>query len=59
MENFGRKDKAVRGDGGELGIGEASCDAEREEKEVDDVGHADGDDMDELRTSAQHWSPCR
>ena len=28
---------------------EASCDAEREEKEVDDVGHADGNDMYELK----------
>ena len=32
-----------------LGIGKASCDAEREEKEVDDVGNAEDDDMDELK----------
>ena len=39
----------MRGDGGGLVIGEASCEAERDEKEVDGVGHAEGDDVDELK----------
>ena len=29
---------------GRLGIREASCEVERDEKEVDSVGHAEGDD---------------
>ena len=33
----------------ELGVGEASCEAERDEKDVDGVGHAEGDDVDELK----------
>ena len=36
----------------ELGIGEARYDAEREKKEVDDVGHADIDNMDELKVQS-------
>ena len=39
-------DKAVRGDGGGTGVGEASCKLERDEKEVDGVRHADGDEVD-------------
>ena len=37
----------MRGDGRGLGIGETSCEVDRDEKEVDIVGHADGDDVDE------------
>ena len=36
-------------DRGGLRVGEASCEVERDEKEVDGVGHAEGDDMDELK----------
>ena len=57
-----RTDKAVRGGGGGLGVGEASCEAERDTKEVDGVGYAKGDEVDDLevqldcklRTTAQH-----
>ena len=38
--------KAVRGDGGWLGVGEASCEVERDEKEVNGAGHAEGDEVD-------------
>ena len=38
----------MRGHGGELGVGEASCEVERDEKEVDGVGHAEGDEVDDL-----------
>ena len=38
----------MRGDGGGLGVGEASCEVERDEKEVDGVGHAEGDEVDDL-----------
>ena len=31
-----------------VGVGEASCEVERDEKEVDGVGHAEGDEVDEL-----------
>ena len=34
---------------GRVGIGEASCEVERDEKEVDGVEHADGDEVDELQ----------
>ena len=34
---------------GRVGMGEASCDAEQDKKEVDGVGHAEGDDVDELK----------
>ena len=40
---------AVRGDGGRLEIVEASCEAEQDEKEVDGVEHAEGDDVDEFK----------
>ena len=40
-------DKAVRGDW--VGVVEASCEAERDEREVHGVGHAEGDDVDELK----------
>ena len=43
-----RKDKAVRGDGGGLRVWEASCELERDEKEVDGVGHAEGDEVNDL-----------
>ena len=54
-EEGDRTDKAVRGDGGELDVGEASCEAERDEKEVDVVGHAEGDDVDELTVHLDLW----
>ena len=34
---------------GGLGIGETNCEAERDEKEEDGEGHAEGDDVDELK----------
>ena len=34
---------------GRVGIGEASREAERDEKEVDGVGHAESDDVDEVK----------
>ena len=37
----------MRRDGGGWGVGEASCEVERGEKEVDGVGHAEGDEVDE------------
>ena len=37
----------MRRDGGGLGVGEASC--EVDEKEVVGVGHAEGDEVDELQ----------
>ena len=39
----------MRRDGGGLGVGEASCEVERDKKEVDGVGHAEGGEMDELK----------
>ena len=39
----------MRRDGGGLGVGEASCEVERDEKEVDGVGHAADDELDELK----------
>ena len=30
------------------GVEEASCDEERDEKDVDGVGHAEGDEVDDL-----------
>ena len=39
----------MRRDGGRVGVGEASCEVERDEKEVDGVGHAEGDGVDELQ----------
>ena len=38
----------MKRDGGGLGVGEASYEVERDEKEVDVVGHAEGDEVDEL-----------
>ena len=43
-----RTDNAVRGDGGRFGVWKASCVVERDEKEVKSVGHADGDEVDDL-----------
>ena len=34
---------------GRVGIGEASCEVERDEKEVDGLGHAEADEVDELK----------
>ena len=31
-----------------VGVGEANCEVERDEKEVDGVGHAEGDEVDDL-----------
>ena len=39
----------MRRGGGGLGVGEASCEVERFEKEVDGVGHAEGDEVNELK----------
>ena len=39
----------MRGDGGGLGVGEASCEVKRDEKEVDGVGYAEGDEVDEIQ----------
>ena len=39
----------MRRGGGGLRVGEASCEVERDEKEVDGVGHAEGDEVDELK----------
>ena len=39
----------MRADGEGLVIGEASCEAERNEKKVDGVGHAECVDVDELK----------
>ena len=39
----------MRRDRGGLGIGEASCEIERDEKAVDVVGHAEGDEMNEFK----------
>ena len=39
----------MRRGGGGLGVEEASCEVERDEKEVDDVRHAEGDEVDELK----------
>ena len=39
----------MTGDEKELGIGEASCEAERNEKEVNGVGHAECVDVDEFK----------
>ena len=33
------------------GVAEASCETERDEKEVDGVGHAEGDDANERKCS--------
>ena len=38
----------MKGDGGGLGVGEASCVVERDEKEVSSVGQAEGDEVDDL-----------
>ena len=38
-------------DGGRLRVGEASCETEQGEKGVDGVGHADGDNVVELKCS--------
>ena len=45
-EEGDRTDKAVRVDGG---VGDASWETEQDEKEVDGVGHVEGDDVDELK----------
>ena len=34
---------------GSVGVGEASCEAQRDEKDVDGVGHAEDDDVDEIK----------
>ena len=34
---------------GRVGVGEASCEVKPDEKEVDGVGHAEGDQVDELK----------
>ena len=34
---------------GGFGVGEASCEVEQDKKEVDGVGHAEGDEVDELQ----------
>ena len=39
----------MRRDGGGLGVREASCEVERDEKEVDGVGNAECDEVDELK----------
>ena len=39
----------MRRGGRGLGVGEARCEVERDEKKVDDVGHAEGDEVDELK----------
>ena len=39
----------MRGDRGRVGDRKASCEAERDEKKVDGVGHSEGDDVDELK----------
>ena len=44
-----RADKAVRSRWGGLGVREASCEIEQDEKKVDGVGHAEGDEVDELK----------
>ena len=44
-----KTDNGMRRDGGGLGVGEASCEVERDEKAVDGVEHADGDEVDELQ----------
>ena len=60
MRRRGRQDRqGGKRRWGWLGVGEASCETELDDKEVDDVGYAEGDDMDELkckytRTSSQH-----
>ena len=41
-------DKAVRGDGTGLEVGEVRCEVERDEKEVDGIGHDEGDGVDDL-----------
>ena len=41
--------EGVRRDGEGLGVREASCEVERDEKELDGVGHAEGDEVDELK----------
>ena len=38
----------MRGDGVWLEVGEASCEVERDEKEVNGVEHAEGDEVDDL-----------
>ena len=38
----------MRRDGRGLGVGETSCEVERDEKEVDGVGHAEDDEVDEF-----------
>ena len=42
-------DKAVRRDGGGLGVEKTSYAVQQAEKEVDGVGHAEGDEVDELK----------
>ena len=38
----------MRGDRRGLRVGEASCEVEQDEKEVNGVGHAEGDEVDDL-----------
>ena len=44
-----RTDKAVRGDEEVLGVGEAIWETERNENEMEGVGHAEDDDVDKLK----------
>ena len=44
-----KTDKAVRRDGKGLRIEKASCEAERDKKEVDGIEHAEDDDVVELK----------
>ena len=39
----------MRGGGEGLGVGVASCEVKRDEKEVDGVGHDEGDEVDEIK----------
>ena len=45
----GRQDRGSEKRLGRIGVGEASCEVERDEKEVHGVGHAEGDEVDKLK----------
>ena len=45
----GRQDRGSGKRWGRVGVAEASCEVERDEKEVDGVGHAEGEEVDELK----------
>ena len=39
----------MRRGGGGLGVGETICEVQLDEKEMEGIGHAEGDEVDELK----------